>query len=314
MRTLIPFTFLTFCHLVAAAAQTDINSRTEIVYMIGQVIEATNRSVRVDLGEAHTIEPRDELAVFRSVDGYFKPVGRILVTTTQATYSTGRTALALRRGDLVMTVRELHQLRTGPKHRTRTLKREVVRSYGRQSQSNFANVDIAKALSDYELSYPNWEKESTAVSARMLTQSLQGSRTSQLDQLERQLALMRRFYRQNSLAVASAGDNWASVMKVLAGPTASAGHALLQENHEEDGVQISASELRERVTSTVFHLQPEQQNMVAMIVAILAKDNRANIRSFLAAVFPQTQFPALKEDTQLVLDIENILRELPTNS
>lgn len=314
MRTLLPFTFLTLCHLAAAAGQTDINSRTEIVYIIGQVIETMNRSVRVDLGEAHTIEPRDELAVFRSVDGYFKPIGRILITTTQATYSTAGTALTLQRGDLVMTVRELHQLRTGHRHRTRTLKREIIRSYGRQSQSSFANVEIAKALADYAFSYPNWKKDSTAIAARMLAQSLQGSRTSQLDQLERQLALMRRYYRQNSLAVASAGDNWASVMQVLAGPTATAGHALLQENQQQDGLQISASELRERVSATVFHLQPEEQNVVAMIVAILAKENRANIRSFLAAAFPQTQFPALDKDTQLVLDIENILRELPTNS
>jgi len=313
MRILFLSIMLTFCHVVPAAAQPD-NSRTDIVYMIGQVIEVTNRSVRIDLGEAHTIEPRDDLAAFRSVDGYFKPIGRIPVTKTEATQSMCETALALQRGDLVMTVRELHQLQTGRKHRIRTLKREVIRSYSRPSHSSFANVALARALSDYELSYPNWEKAPNAIEGRMLTASLQGPRTSQLDQLERQLALMRRFYRQSSLAVASAGENWASVMHVLAGPTAAAGHLLLQENAEEEGIQISASELRERVTSKVFHLQPEQQNMVAMIVAVLTTENRSNIRSFLTAIFPQTQFPSLKEDTQLVLDIEDILRELPANS
>ena len=213
-----------------------------------------------------------------------------------------------------MTVRELYQLRTGPKHRTRTLKRELVRSYRRQSLSSFANIDIANALSDYELSYPSWGKDSEEIAGRMLTRSLQGSPTGQLDQLEQQLALMRRFYRQSPLAVASAGEHWASVMQVLAGPTATAGHELLLENPNANGIQISASELRERVFSRVVHLQREQQNIVAMVVAILAKENRANIRSFLTAVLPQTQFPGLTEDTQLVLDIENILRELRANS
>ncbi len=314
MRILIPFTLLTFCHYVPVDGQSDTNTRTEIVHVVGQVVDTTPRTVKVDLGEAHTIEPDDQLAVFRSVDGYFKAIGRIQVIQTQSTHSTCQNTLAVQRGDMVMTVRELYQLRIGPKHRRETLKREIIRSSRQQSQSTFGNIDIANALSDYEQNYPKWGKDTQAIAGRLLSRDLQGPRTGQLDQLEKQLALMRRFYRQSPLAVASAGEDWASVMQVLAGPTAAAGHALLQENPDENGLQISASELRERVTNRVFHLLPEQQNMVAMIVAILAKENRSNIGSFLTAVFPQTQFPALEEDSQLVLDIERILRELNTNS
>jgi hypothetical protein len=314
MRILMPFTLLTFCHPVAALAQPASNVRTDLIYIIGQVVDTEYRSLKVDVGEAHTIEPATELAVFRSINGYFKAIGRVQVIQTHATHSKCHSSLTIQRGDLVMTVRELYQLHTGPIHRKRILKREVVRSHHQQSLSSFPNIDIANALSDYERSYPNWRRDSKRIAGRMLARSLQSPRTGQLDQLEQQLALMRKYYRQSPLAVASAGDNWASVMQVLAGPTATAGHELLLENPNKEGLQISASELRERVLAKVFHLHPEQQNMVAMIVAILTQENRANIRSFLTAVLPQTQFPGLKEDTQLVLDIENILRELQANS
>jgi len=314
MRFLIPLALLSICLPDAAVGQPASNARTDIIYITGQVIDTGRRSLKIDLGEAHTIEPEDELAVFRSVDGYFKAIGRVQVTESHSTHSICQSTLTIERGDVAMAVRELYELRTGPKHRIRTLKQEVVRSYSRQSLSSFTNIDIANALSDYELSYPGWTKDSEKIAGRMLSRSLQDSPTGQLDQLEQQLALMRRFYRQSPLAVASAGENWASVMQVLAGPTANAGHELLLENPDANNLQISASELRERVLSKVFHLQPEQQNIIAMVVAVLAKENRSDIRSFLTAIFPQTQFPGLSEDTQLVLDIETILRELPANS
>lgn len=304
--------------LLAALTTTTVygqpsNPRSEIVYFIGQVTASTGTQCTVDLGEVHTVSPQTELAVFHFTDGYFAVRGRITAGQTEATTCVCR-GVYTRVGDLVAIAREMNELRNGRDHRKNVLKREVLRERVLSFRSTFGNVNLADSLSTYEQRYPKWERiRSGRVAGRLLSVSLKEVSTSDIDRLQQQLDLMRRFYTADAFAVTAAGQTWEDVFPLLAGTTASAGHALLLDTPDEQNeaaVQISPSELRGHVEKRIFHLNAEQRNVVSMLLHVILVKSEPNVRAFLDFNLPLTQFPALEDDEQLVDDIEGLIGEL----
>jgi len=312
-RLTILFLFVITC-TTPVAAETIVPQRTDIIYVVGMVLNAADGAVDVDLGEVQFIDAEQDVAVFRPVGDHFEALGRLKVEQVGSTscICTGKTEA--QRGDLVIVVRELYELKTSAKHRGDVIRREVIRARTRQSQSSFRNISLANDLSSYAKQYPSWVRGGSQRDRRLLSSSFHGEASRQLDNLQTQLDLMRLQYRRSTVTVAAAGDKWASVMAVLAGPTATAGHELLQlppeegaEEPDADAIQLSAIEVRSRVQRKMFEYPSEQQNVIAMIIAILAQEPRPNIPSLLSALFPQTQFPKLAENDQLALDIQTVL-------
>lgn len=304
--------------LLAALTTTTVygqpsNPRSEIVYFIGQVTASTGRQCAVDLGEVHTVSPLTELAVFRFRDGYFAVRGRITAGQTEATTCVCR-GVSTQVGDLVAIAREMNELRSGSDHRKNVLKREVLRERALRFRSTFGNVNLADSLSTYEQRYPKWERiRSGRVAGRLLSTSLKDVSTSDIDRLQQQLDLMRGFYTADAFAVTAAGETWEDVFPVLAGSTASAGHALLLDTAAEQNevaVQIAPSELRGHVEKRIFHLNAEQRNVVSMLLHVMLARSESNVRAFLDFNLPLTQFPALEGNEQLVDDIEGLMGDL----
>ena len=315
-RLTVPLMFLVAC-MAPVSAETIVPQRTDIIYIVGMVLTASNNAVVVDLGEVQFMAAEQDVAVFRPIGNYFEALGRLKVEQVGSTscICTGKTEA--QRGDLVIVVRELHELKTSVKHRGDVIRREVIRARTRQSQSSFRNISLANDLSSYAKQYPSWVRGGSQRDRRLLSSSFDSEASRQLDNLQTQLDLMRLQYRRSTVTVAAAGGTWASVMRVIAGPTATAGHQLLQLPPEEgqdepapDAIQLSAIEIRSRVQRRMFEYPSEQQNVISMIVAILAQEPRPNIPSLLSTLFPQTQFPGLAENAQLALDIQTVLAAL----
>ncbi len=320
MRCFLPVCFTTFCAVLSASnlPADDLlpEDRSEIVYVAGSVLRSENSLCVIDLGTAHTVRPDHRLAVFRMSEGYYVPLGQLTVVSGEGTRSVCE-GVRTQKGDLVLAVRELHQLKTGRRHREQVLGREVVREPRRRFWTSYGNVELAAALSQYERRYPGWERSRRTVAGRLDSENLEPGRTTRLDQLQQQLDLMRRYYRKDVRAVAAAGEHWDSVMRVLAGSTARAGHQLAENavlekaaEDDDDGVEIAAADIRTLTRDRVFHLEREQQNVVAFLVAVLLHEKPADIRPVLLAAYPQTQFPGLKDDEELIETIQLMLAEL----
>ena len=313
MRTLIILICISVTSLSPCLAQVVTRDRSSILYVVGQVASATERSCIVDIGAVHTIADQEQLVVFRPIHGYLQPIGRITVTQSEATTSRCKNQVRSQPNDIVITVREISQLRPGAVHRGRIVRRHVVRSYRQTSSTNVNNIHMANALSDYELQYPNWERSRGEVAGTLLSTSLKDSTDDEaLRRLRSQINMMRRFYQQDAQTVAAAGTTWSSIMPLLAGPTAEAGHALRLKDLKdgdlsEDAVQVAAAELRSRVFDRIFQLQREQQNVVALIVASLIPGSSRDNTIFLRTSISQTQFPDLSDDPELLEDIDELV-------
>lgn len=297
-------------------AQPTFDDRTNIVYVIGRVTSATDRTCLIDIGAVHTVKSQDRLALFRPVQGYFSPLGQVTAEHVESTTTQCNQSIKAQPNDVVITVRELSELRPGLRHRERILRRQVVRSFRQRSSTTVNNLRTAEALSSYQRSFPKWERNRAIVAGTLLSQRLQKSSDQRLERLQAQLNLMRRHYMESTDIVAAAGSGWEGVMPVLAGQTAAAGHALNVENAQEvpeDGEQknrLSTDELRSRVLARLFHLEREQQNVLAMIIASLLDGTARQNSILLRTAIAQTQFPDLETDEQLMEDLELLLLDI----
>ncbi len=315
MRALIILIGISVSCLSSSLAQSLTEQRSSILYVIGRVSSADKTSCIIDVGAVHTIASQDQLAVFRPVRGHFQPIGRIRVTRVEPTTSHCINHVRSMPNDIVMVVREISELYPGARHRERVVRQQVVRSYRMTSFSTINNVRTAMALSDYELQFPEWERSRGDIAGTFFSDSMQESADESLRRLRSQINMMRRLYQQDAQMVAAAGDIWSNIMPLVAGETAEAGHALqLKDLHDgdvsEDRVQFSAVELRRRVLDRIYQLQPEQQNVVALIVASLMSGSSRDATLFLRTAINQTQFPDLDDDEQFMEDLGQLVLDI----
>ena len=315
MRTFLILACIILHGFSSCPAQSVADQRSGILYVIGRVSSAAQTSCVIDVGGAHTIDSRDQLAVFRSIHGHFRPIERITVTRADTTTSHCINRVHSQPDDIVMVVREFSQLYPGPIHRERIVRRRVVRSYRMTSSSTVNNVRTANALSNYELQFPAWQRSRADVVGRLLSASLQESADDSLRRLTSQINLMRRLYQQDAWVVDAAGAAWATVMPVLAGPTAEAGYALrlqdLQDRDESaDDIRFAAGEIRRLVFHRIYQLQPEQQNTAALIVASLMSDTSRDATIAIRTAIDQSQFPNMDDDEQFMEDVGQLVLDI----
>ncbi|MCH2203478.1 MAG: hypothetical protein MK102_16045 [Fuerstiella sp.] len=309
----------TFGNLIRAGNLPGDNNeeRASIVYVSGLVLHATKSSCLIDLGTAHTIANQDQLAVFREVHGHFAPIGHVTVTEAEGITSHCSGHIQTQPYDLVIAVREINQLQAGARHRDRIIRQQVVRSFSKLSTTSVNDIKLANALTDYQRQYADWERARGDVVGSIESAMLQNSADESRERLRSQINLMRRKYLENSTFVAAAGPIWSGIMPILSGGTAEADHRLrLQDmkdgNLPNGNVGLTAAEIRDRVLDQdqVFQLQPEQQNIVALIVASLVPGTTSNSTILLRSHIRQTQFPDLNEDEQLLEDVDQLVMNI----
>lgn len=312
MRILLLFVAVCASNLSPGFANSNTEERSSILYVVGRVTSATEVSCLIDIGAVQTITSHNQLAVFRLIDGYYKPIGRITVVRTEATTSHCTHRIRTQRDDIVMTVREISQLRPGARHREHIVRRKVVKARHPTSSTTIHHVRTAHALSDYEKQFPKWERSRSAVVGQLLSATLKDSNDNQLERLTSQVNLMRRLYQQGAQTIDAAGELWTSVMPLLAGQTAAAGHALRVKDHHDgdippNAVKVAAAELRDHVFERFYHLEREQQNILALVVASQISKSTRNNQTLLKTTIDQTQFAALGEDEQVLEDMERLV-------
>lgn len=304
---------------VGRAQEPEIElERSGLVYSIGRVERIIGGAALIDLGYVHNLSnvaPRNEVAVFRSVNSWFVPIGVLKVAETFETGSLTRPnpRVRPRAGDVVMFVRELSQLKAPRRHEDDFLRERIVRNSNVTGYSTVRLDDIARALTAYNTNYPRWERSRADVLGFMNGQSFADGGEEQLERLLNFLQQIRESYRRGHRSVEAAGPEWARVIRPILGPTVLAQHAAAQDTGEPDpllapAAEISPRDIRREVDQRIFDRHAEQRNTVSFIVAELLERSPRSEDIWYRHAILQSQFPELTEEDYVLEQVREILK------
>lgn len=290
--------------------------RSQIVYLIGSVEQVVLGAANIDLGDVHTIRKGEKLAVFRSMNSYYRPIGLLTIAETHPTWSrveTSRT-IEVERLDLVLAVRELAELRTGPEQLEQYLKMQIVRTKNRNQYSTRRRTEEAAALRRYAREQPKWERSNAAVVGNLYGTSFGEGISPREQRLLDGINLLRKLHQSGAASVPAAGSQWNQVMQVLHGPTVLEEGGALKEaaaaSDDPDAGRFSIVDIRTVVTDRLFDRSEEEQNTVAVLVATMLKTEVGNESLWLQTHLKQTQFPYLASDDEILADFSYLLRRI----
>ena len=87
---------------------------------------------------------------------------------------------------------------------------------------------------------------------------------------------------------------------------------VVKESFEADS-KVSAAALitvRRLVDESLFQRFPEERNVIAVICATLLQTKTSNERQWIGQQFAKSQFPALADQEQMLIDVEVVMRTL----
>ena len=311
----------------AASAQieqpvSDLRDRVGIVYMIGTVERVVRGASVLDLGDAHMLQARDRVAVFRPEDAYLRPVGTLRIAETFGATSIAERpdAFQAQAGDVVMFVRELSQLQTAPDHLNYVLAARVVRRRFNSHVAVPGRPEAATALLHYHKQQPQWvrnlgsDPDRIYIVGEHFGASLAGGIPERVRRLLNQVNLLRELHRDGTAAVAAAGPEWAAVMPVLFGQTVTEDAAATENVVADGSASTDTSDLirriRREVDYVLFDRPQEERNLLAALLAARLKNPGGSDDLWFQVELPKTQFPSLVTNDQILEDLRNLLRTL----
>ncbi|MEQ9411333.1 MAG: hypothetical protein RIK87_26705 [Fuerstiella sp.] len=302
------------------AGQEIETERSGLVYSIGRIEKVSRGSALMDLGDVHgltLVSPFNQVAIFRATSSGYIPVGVVRVAETYATFSrTRRTSgVSPEKGDVVMFVRELSQLSDTPVHRDRFIGKQVIRNSNASSYSTFRRPDTARALTDYQFSYPKWERRRARVLGFYNGPSFAEGGEELLSPLLNYIDMLREDYRIGRNSLPAAGTAWDRVMSVLYGETAEAQHQAAQPVAAEDTPLAAAPrpadrDIRRVVRDVFFDRTLEEQNLLAYLVATMLEASPGNQEVWFRQKILSSQFPEMSEEEYVLEQVLLIMRTL----
>jgi hypothetical protein len=306
------------------------DSVTGLIWFIGSVTEHGTSPATVDLGEAHALHEGDRIAIFRSVDSHFEPIGTCRVLESRATWCIPQVPVgrALRSGDRVIYVRTISQLGAGEDFRNEFLLRQLVRMTNANSYSTLRQQEEADALQRFVARQPRWQRDQKRIAGTVRSETVTSDEANRLKPLFNQVLKFQE-YRTRGIPVRHAvGAAWDDVLTALtprtppllppAEVTTEAAKAALQNaaaNKPPQPAQVidrsaldkRIDRIRRHTERILFVRSREERNVVTIICAALELDSPSNERQWYTYEIAKTQFAAQSEDPQLLDDLEAVV-------
>jgi hypothetical protein len=308
----------------------DEESVTGLIWFIGTVTEHGTSPASVDLGEAHALNEGDRIAIFRSVDRHFEPVGACRVLESRATWCIPQLPIggSLRTGDRVIFVRTISQLGAGADFRNEFLTRQLVKMSNANSYSTLRQQEEADALQDFVARQPRWQRDQKRIAGTVRSESLTSNDANLMQPLFNQVLKFQE-YRKRGIPVRHAvGAAWDDVLTALtprtpplvppAEVTTEAAKAALQNaaaNKPPQPAQVidpqslekRVDRIRRHADRILFVRSREERNVVTIICTALELDSPSNERQWYSYQIAKTQFAEQSEDPQLLDDLEAVI-------
>ncbi|MCA9084039.1 MAG: hypothetical protein KDA81_08290 [Planctomycetaceae bacterium] len=291
--------------------------RTGLVYGIGTIERVVRGSAIVDLGDVHSLKAQDRLAVFRRQGRYFVPAGILTVEETEETSSTLQRSrhFVPETGDVVMFVREFHDMQKAADHRDDFLRTFLLKNAGSNGYSTARRLDTARALMIYRNHYPDWERGKSDVVGYIFGESFVDVETKPISSLLKYVGMLREKYQQGRRTLPAAGADWQLVAELLAGESIQAQHlaaVAAKEANEGDtaDVRIEPREIERRLRERLFDREDEQIHLLTFLVATFIEESGRNQDLWMQQHFRRSQFPELQDEEVLLESLRDFVRDL----
>ena len=128
--------------------------------------------------------------------------------------------------------------------------------------------------------------------------------------------MIREMLRDGRNSLPAAGEQWVSVMSILAGPTVIAQHEAAQnvvtedEFVDEEDAGPTIRDIQREVGDTLFDRSEEQRKLISLFVATILEANPPRLELWFEHNVKRSQFPELSDDVSLIDDVRRIMQRL----
>ena len=306
------------------AGQVFADDPAGLVWFVGSVTGLIGESATVDLGEAHDLRSGEKLALFRSNDDHYDPLGTLTIDDSRPTWClmAKSSRFQPQSGDVVIYVRSLKQLGTGEQFQDAFLKHQII-SRGNRNRSSSLNLEEESAiLQRFVNRQPRWVMEHNPVAGAIRSASVDRDALAEVQPLLNQILKYQEFLSQGVPVEKAVGAEWALVLSTLvirevgvpqpdAGgePTGTA---------EEPGtdpaptlpkaVDIPVESIRRHVDNIMFSRSLEERRVATLICTALEQFGPIHEKLWISEQLRSTQFASLATDEQLLLEFETVLQ------
>ena len=291
--------------------------RSGLIYSIGSVERVANNSAVIDLGDVHTLKPEEQVAVFRPTSSYYVPVGLARIAMTHPSHCQSHPAPGNppRAGDIVIFVREFSQMQTADRHSDQFLKQQIVKNAGANSYATGRRRDTVSSLLNYQNDQPKWERSKSSVIGYLNGETFAEGGQKSVKTLLNHVNIFREEYRIGRNSVPAAGADWAKVMNVLYGPTATAQHEAAQRVPDEDepageNTGPSLRDVQRAIGERLFDRTTEEQHLLSFLVATVLEQPPRRFDLWMTQRVEQSQFPELANEDVVLDVVRDIVREI----
>ena len=304
---------------------------TGLVWFIGTVTEHGTSPASVDLGEAHALREGDRIAIFRSVDSHFEPIGACRVLESRATWCIPQVPVggSLKTGDRVIYVRTLSQLGAGEDFRNEFLTRQLVRMSNANSYSTLRQQEEANALQRFIARQPRWQRDQKRVAGIVRSETVTPNEADLTKLLFNQVLKFQEYRTRGIPVRKTVGAAWDDALTALtprtpplvppAEVTTEAAKAALQNaaaNKPQQPAQMidlpslekRIDRIRRHTDRILFVRSREERNVVTIICTALELDSPTNERQWYSYEIAKTQFAEQSDDPQLLDDFEAVMQ------
>lgn len=288
-----------------------------LVCFIGNVEKVIRGAAVVDLGEIHQLIPGSSVAVFRSRESHFEPLGQLIVAKSFPAFFQAEPDLdmAPEVGDIVMFVRTVGELGTADSLRDRFLARQKILNMHNNGYNTTRHYATSVALGEYRRRQPQWLRKSTGVTGIIQSES-SGELPSRTRRLLEQVDQFRRLQARGIPVATVAGHRWTIVMNILQGPQESSGESPSADKPGSEvpkGAEIPelpVASIQRLVSDELFDRPEQEQAIAAALVSYLYSVSVRDESTWLRLELQQSQFPSLAKDEQYQEEIAGILKIL----
>ncbi len=318
-------------HENARGQSVDNQDGAGIVWFIGAVAHRSDGQPTIDMGDAHGLTEGTEVAVFRSKDNHFLPLGIIQIEESFATWSipAKNRTIELQTGDRIIYVRTLSQIGTGDSFRDAFLRKQLIKTGERNSYGTALEQSEAATLQRYIARHPKWVRDHKHITGTIRSQSVSAYDVEDMQPLLNQVMKFQYYQKLGVPLKKAIGAEWSRSLEVLtaapefvfgqkansdeissnATPSSDASETTnLQPEGDAETKRIEA--FRRHVNKLLFVRAAEERNVVMAICVTIEKVQPKNERQWFSLQIKGTQFPSLAEDVQFLNDLQTIMRRV----
>jgi hypothetical protein len=316
---------LWWTNCLPAAPPEKIEEPAGLVWFIGTVEQIVDGVALIDLGEVQTLRPGSMVAAIRYRDNHFAPLGVLEVRVSHPTWcqTDDPRTFAPEVGDLVMFVKAPGDLGNGDAIRDEFIRHRIVANANGNRYSTMRDSIEADTLQRVIEKQPSWVQGKRRIAGVIRAPSVTKALYTRLKPFMNQI-LTFQDYQDRGVDIAQVTpEPWHDVLQELryrtpatdtetqgadAAVDADAAVApIVTENTIDPGQLVT---VRRVVDELMFERFPEERNSIAVICATLLYTKTSNERQWLGQQLAQTQFPALSNQEQTLIDIEAIMRRV----